>query len=598
MDSRASTLPRTQHNGMADSDEEANVYVYKARLARREGEPGTAKPTRRKASVEEFEDYGKHHANTEADDADLSDEINADDQPHPFYDYAVEKSDTFADAKLIYQRHRLDTKSEKDMASPQLLAKSFTMPNFIDGDVSLLNRTGSFSRQSRPGGQVLSGGANGQPVGRSKEAFPALQPHVDHQGIQQDPASIADAVARAHYHHPGLPHEFKDSLLADQGLHGAGAGIGLGSGPGGLARQEETIVSEVQAICDKIKTVLDLRQRYMTVSLQCPGANPKDDETWEIYPRPPEPVWTEDKQRPLPAEATALKGTSSSLYMADSKLGGHDTSKWTPTVSQAGSERGPTSPATAKKARKAGEAIGDDFDLSECYIPGKATDSARFALDAGSVYQVYESKGKALVQVPTLRDYYMALDTILEVATDGPAKSFAYRRLQYLEGRYHLYTLLNEYEEVADTKKVPHRDFYNVRKVDTHVHHSACMNQKHLLRFIKSKMKKCPDEVVIDRDGKQLTLREVFESIKLTAYDLSIDTLDMHAHTDSFHRFDKFNLKYNPIGQSRLRDIFLKTDNFIKGKYLAEITKEVISDLESSKYQMVSPAHVSRRHLG
>lgn len=37
------------------------------------------------------------------------------------------------------------------------------------------------------------------------------------------------------------------------------------------------------------------------------------------------------------------------------------------------------------------------------------------------------------------------------------------------------------------------RDFYNVRKVDTHVHHSSSMNQKHLLRFIKSKMKRTPD---------------------------------------------------------------------------------------------------------
>jgi AMP deaminase len=61
----------------------------------------------------------------------------------------------------------------------------------------------------------------------------------------------------------------------------------------------------------------------------------------------------------------------------------------------------------------------------------------------------------------------------------------------------------------------------------------------------------------------------------------------LQAHVDSFHRFDKFNLKYNPIGESRLRTIFLKTDNFINGRYLAEITKEVISDLESSKYQMV-----------
>jgi len=65
----------------------------------------------------------------------------------------------------------------------------------------------------------------------------------------------------------------------------------------------------------------------------------------------------------------------------------------------------------------------------------------------------------------------------------------------------------------------------------------------------------------------------VFESLGLSAYDLSIDTLDMHAHQDTFHRFDKFNLKYNPIGESRLREIFLKTDNFIQGRYLAELTK-------------------------
>lgn len=81
-------------------------------------------------------------------------------------------------------------------------------------------------------------------------------------------------------------------------------------------------------------------------------------------------------------------------------------------------------------------------------------------------------------------------------------------------------------------------------------------------------------------------MEQVFESLDLTAYDLSIDTLDMHAHKDSFHRFDNFNLKYNPIGESRLREIFLKTDNLIQGRYLSELTKEVISDLEASRYQM------------
>lgn len=38
----------------------------------------------------------------------------------------------------------------------------------------------------------------------------------------------------------------------------------------------------------------------------------------------------------------------------------------------------------------------------------------------------------------------------------------------------------------------------------------------------------CLKEVVIFRDQKYLTLDQVFESLNLTAYDLSIDTLDMH----------------------------------------------------------------------
>ena len=89
---------------------------------------------------------------------------------------------------------------------------------------------------------------------------------------------------------------------------------------------------------------------------------------------------------------------------------------------------------------------------------------------------------------------------------------------------------------------------------------------------------------MIVRNGKPLTLSEVFESLNLTPYDLSTDTLDMHADK-TFHRFDKFNLKYNPLGESRLREIFLKYNNLIYGKYLAEITKEVFDDLTANKYQ-------------
>ena len=66
-------------------------------------------------------------------------------------------------------------------------------------------------------------------------------------------------------------------------------------------------------------------------------------------------------------------------------------------------------------------------------------------------------------------------------------------------------------------------------QVDTHIHASSCMNQKHLLRFIKRAMKKYPKEIVHVERGRGQTLMEVFNSMNLTAFDLSVDTLDMHA---------------------------------------------------------------------
>lgn len=206
-------------------------------------------------------------------------------------------------------------------------------------------------------------------------------------------------------------------------------------------------------------------------------------------------------------------------------------------------------------------------------------------------YQIFANdecrqRNTGLVRVPTLRDFYADLDYVQSVTANGPTKTLTFRRLRYLEAQFNLYHLQNESLEYEDQRKVPHRDFYNVRKVDTHVHHSSSMNCKHLLRFIKGKLKSSPNDLVIFRDGVKLTLAQVFQSLNLEAYQLSIDALDMHAHKDSFHRFDRFNLKYNPMGESRLREIFLKTDNMIAGRYLAELTREVMADLEANKYSI------------
>ncbi|KAI8841304.1 hypothetical protein BC829DRAFT_402581 [Chytridium lagenaria] len=271
------------------------------------------------------------------------------------------------------------------------------------------------------------------------------------------------------------------------------------------------VTSESVAAYNKVDD--ELRTSFLLSCLQCPGDNPKDEDDWPIYPPPPPPAYYPGSSGvPIPQEEP------------------------------------------------------EEFDAAKCDIPG--AHNFNFKLGSNGTYLVYDGDmdGTPLFPFPTIAEYFKDQDYILNSISDGPVKSFAFRRLRYLESKFQMYTLLNEYQEIAEAKRVPHRDFYNVRKVDTHVHHSSCMNQKHLLRFIKSKLKKNSKEVVIFRDGKQLTLEE--------------------AHKDSFHRFDKFNLKYNPIGESRLREIFLKSDNFVKGRYLADLTKEVTSDLEASKYQM------------
>ncbi|PSS23834.1 AMP deaminase [Actinidia chinensis var. chinensis] len=201
------------------------------------------------------------------------------------------------------------------------------------------------------------------------------------------------------------------------------------------------------------------------------------------------------------------------------------------------------------------------------------------------VYANKDSKEK-LFPVADATTFFTDLHHVLKVIAAGNIRTLCHHRLVLLEQKFNLHLMLNADREFLAQKSAPHRDFYNVRKVDTHVHHSACMNQKHLLRFIKSKLRKEPDEVVIFRDGTYLTLKEVFESLDLTGYDLNVDLLDVHADKSTFHRFDKFNLKYNPCGQSRLREIFLKQDNLIQGRFLAEVTKQVFSDLAASKYQM------------
>ncbi|TNN00123.1 hypothetical protein fugu_011369 [Takifugu bimaculatus] len=213
---------------------------------------------------------------------------------------------------------------------------------------------------------------------------------------------------------------------------------------------------------------------------------------------------------------------------------------------------------------------------------------------------------------PDIETFAIDLSHVLAMIADGPTqvsqmrgstaalllnkshvsprrKTYCHRRLNFLASKFYLHEMLNEMAELKELKSVAHRDFYNVRKVDTHIHAAACMNQKHLLKFIKTTYQTEADRVVLEKGGQKVTLKQVFSSLNMDPYDLTVDSLDVHAGRQTFHRFDKFNSKYNPVGASELREIYLKTDNYIKGEYFARLIKEVAKELEEGKYQHIEP---------
>eukprot|EP00040_Diaphanoeca_grandis_P031856 m.191547 g.191547 ORF g.191547 m.191547 type:complete len:853 (+) comp32435_c2_seq1:328-2886(+) len=224
---------------------------------------------------------------------------------------------------------------------------------------------------------------------------------------------------------------------------------------------------------------------------------------------------------------------------------------------------------------------------TKCYSPSCPHKSISFKMKNGviEVHRSEEKKKQGMFNYPEFLNWGRDMKALMALIVDGPTKSFAHTRLSYLKKRFQMHRMLNETSETAEQKLVPHRDFYNIRKVDTHVHLSACMNSKHLVRFMKKKVKVEGDTVVLCKEGNEMTLKEVFNKIGLKPYELSVDAMDMHADRTLYHRFDRFNKKYNPIGESILREIFLKIKNEVDGRFYAEVINEVISDLEDSKYQ-------------
>jgi AMP deaminase len=446
-----------------------------------------------------------------------------------FYDPVAERQMSQADAKLFYQRSQVDLQKLGSATRMILSLAPHSSPGMATDEG--ISDTGS---RNAPKNHINSATEQSSPVGdteSTENSIAELTQHTDlyiqdscptisHEAFKEDTTQ----ANRLDMDLLPIPHTAEgpvDGIKSDLGVVCNDQSLS-GTTVESFSNTEPHIMSGLGTISHNIQKILDIRKKYVEISLQLEDDNPKNHSPWTIYPPPPEPAWRQEAKTSGTGPANSLN--NSIVLMPDGQF--DQRSKPLPGgLPEADSRK-------QSKKRKPGQDIGEDFEMQE-FLPLPESSEYIFKLDTSGVYQVSESADRSsddqyIVRVPTIREFYIDLDEIIKLSSDGPSKSFAFRRLQYLEGKFNLYVLLNEYQETADSKKVPHRDFYNVRKVDTHVHHSACMNQKHLLRFIKSKMKKCPDEVVLFRDGKHLTLAEVFESINLTAYDLSIDTLDMH----------------------------------------------------------------------
>jgi AMP deaminase len=223
--------------------------------------------------------------------------------------------------------------------------------------------------------------------------------------------------------------------------------------------KDSIVISEYTEIFESFRKCLELRDKYMTVSGQMLGFNPKDHDghfigldsrvadvsgvrpdvdlttdqdppslfkPWQIYPRPPRPHWH---------------------WTNDSTVRHHKSSMYE----------------------------DEEFYFEHCEIPGPDPSKWDFQMDERGVYQVYDtSKGiyscikyhitlkrhisvqseekTPVFSIPTIREYFIDLEYVLSVISNGPTKSFAYRRLGYLSSKFTMYSLLNEFQELADIK--------------------------------------------------------------------------------------------------------------------------------------------------
>eukprot|EP00054_Salpingoeca_dolichothecata_P024789 m.170116 g.170116 ORF g.170116 m.170116 type:complete len:706 (+) comp25139_c0_seq1:109-2226(+) len=190
------------------------------------------------------------------------------------------------------------------------------------------------------------------------------------------------------------------------------------------------------------------------------------------------------------------------------------------------------------------------------------------------------AENKTFEDLPTYADFVDDLTFVMDTANDGPARTFAYRRLKVLESKFTLHYQTWRCEERAQLNGNG-TDFFQICKVDTHVHLAGAVPSRVLLKFIKDKLENESTRIVLKNETGEHTLKEVLDQLQSDPTKLNVDQMETTAEAGTFQRFDVFNRRFSPFNNPDIRTIFLKSDNYINGDYYRQLAAILVENLEA-----------------
>lgn len=163
--------------------------------------------------------------------------------------------------------------------------------------------------------------------------------------------------------------------------------------------------------------------------------------------------------------------------------------------------------------------------------------------------------------IPTMREFIKDVNTVRRAVTSSMLQRLCSHRLNLLERKFLLHLSMNISNEAGkrEEKEWNNRDFFTAHKVDNNVFSDAGLNARTLLEYFVDKVQNHGDDVVFEEENIPVTLRQLIARYHINVNCITVDELNyqMSSHPD-------------------LWSIFLSPDNFMQGRYFAELIKRKV----------------------